>query len=305
MCTGRNRGFALASVLAWMAAIASVVLAATAWNGDRGSEEAAVSGRPTDPDEVRTLRLAVSTTEAQNAALRSELDRLLLEPGGRSGGIAMAVPGATGAAPGAEPQTSPELVERIRDSVTRAAASGDKAEAQEAALALAQVFQMGPAGFPVVRDAYLATNDPKARQMMLPVMMFVGGGGARDLIFDQLQSETDPLLRNTLLVAGARYVTPENASQVQGPFLQALDSDVDPKTRVSALHGLRYAHGDDVDRALLAAARDSDENVRRAALNALGGRPSTSSQLHDILGQETSQSVRRIGECRLLVSGGR
>ncbi|MGH7818400.1 MAG: hypothetical protein ACREQ9_01380, partial [Candidatus Binatia bacterium] len=87
------RGIAFLAVLPWMLAAAGLAFAASRWAQGGGS-----AGRATietaDPAELKTLRLALATETAENAALRSELDRLVGQVG--------AVPRPAAAAPGAE-----------------------------------------------------------------------------------------------------------------------------------------------------------------------------------------------------------
>ncbi|MGH7856402.1 MAG: HEAT repeat domain-containing protein, partial [Candidatus Binatia bacterium] len=215
-----------------------------------------------------------------------------------------ASPAPGGGAPG--PQSAPvaepsELAGRIRDAISRAASDGDDEAKREAAMSLMQAFQQGPEGFPALRDAHLATEDPKAKTMILPTLMFVGGEEARDLVLDQVHSVTDPELRSSLTILSVRYATPEHASALKDVYLKELGSE-DPRLRTAAIRGLRYAKGKDVQEALLSAAADPSEDIRLAAIEMLASRPALHEEIRGLIEREASPRVREIGRCQMLVS---
>lgn len=254
-------------------------------------------------DEERTLRLALSTTELQNAALRAELDRLLAsrkewpakDDRTRHSGSAP---------PPLDSAETSELAARIRDAASRAAAAGDPDSNRRAALALMEAFQRGPESFPALLEAYRAADDPRARRLLLPTLLFLGGHRAPAFLVEQLQSESDPALRRTLLLQSVRYATPRNASEFQGFYLQALQAapSEDREVRAAAIRGLRHAQGAEVERALWAATDDPDERIRIAAIAALAGRPGSRVQLEEIARRESSTRVREVARCSLTVS---
>jgi hypothetical protein len=166
-------------------------------------------------------------------------------------------------------------------------------------------FQQGAQSFPALREAYLSAGDPKAKSMVLPLLMFVGGEEARDLVIDQVHSETDPELKKALTRLSVRYATPDHVAELKATYLDVLRSDdSNAEARMAALDGLRYADGDDLQEVLLEAAGDKSEPVRLAAIQALSSRPAMRQQLEDLVHNETSPRVREVGECRLLLSAG-
>jgi hypothetical protein len=310
MPRARDRGVALVAALSWLVAASSLVLAVYAWSGGGPTRYRGVSGGP-ETDELRALRLALNKSHAENGALRGELERM----------VARRVEGASAASgpPGAAPSTATaeptpaateerlhEISLHIRDRLARAAAVGTEEANRDAAFALMEAFQLGSAGFPAVREAYTAATDPKARALMLPTMMFIGGEEARDFLTQQLQTEADPELRGSLLIFATRYATPDYVPVLKDSFVAALSADVPPNVRAAAIRGLRYAKGPEIQQALLAALGDASEEARLAAIETLASRPSLRAQLREAIGKEPSSQVREIGECRLLVaeSGG-
>ncbi len=303
-------GFALLAVFPWAIAAVSLMLAAGTWFRWQTAADSTPKTETAEPTELKTLRLALETSKAENAALRHELDRLVGRGRGdaqpASAGTASPAPG--GAAPGSSlpPEQLATLSSKLQESLSRAA-NGDQASAREAAIALMQVLKGGKDAFPALRDAYLATTDPRARLMMLPSMIFGGGEEARELIIDQVKTETDPDLRRTLLLQAAGFATPQYAPALKDTFLQTVTaSDTDATTRAAAIRGLRYARGQEVQEALLAAAADPSDDIRLAAMENLASRPAMRESLRDAIGRETSSRVREIGQCRLLIaeSGG-
>lgn len=290
-------GFAVTIVLGWLAAALSLVLALSLSGGR--SQRSTAPGESPESQELRTLRLALSTATTENAALRTELDRLLTKrPAARA-----TSPGGEGGASGqqsAGPEAS-ELAGRIRDAITRAASVGDDESKRQAAMSLMQAFQQGPEGFPALRDAYLATEDPKAKTMLLPTLMFVGGEEARDLVLDQVHSVADPELRNALTILSVRYATPEHAPALKDVYLRELGSE-DARLRTASIRGLRYAKGKDVQEALLSAAADPSEDIRLAAIEGLASRPALHEELRGLIERDASPRVREIGHCQMLVT---
>jgi HEAT repeat protein len=202
------------------------------------------------------------------------------------------------------PEEQSALSSRIQETLARAA-SGDQESARDAATALMQVLQKGAAAFPALRDAYLASADPRARMMMLPSMLFGGGEEARSFVVDQVKTETDPDLHRALLQQAAGFATPQYAPALKDTFLQTASApDTDAATRAAAIRGLRYAQGEDVQEALLTAASDSSEDIRLAAIENLASRPAMREALRDAIGREPSSRVREIGQCRLLIAEG-
>lgn len=307
LCSSSStRGFALLLVLPWAIAAVSLLLAASAWFRSETVSDSTAQSPVADSTELKTLRLALETSKAENGALRQELDRLVgrsqrEEPRPAAGAESNA-PGGTPKAPTLPPERLAEISSRLQESLTRAA-NGDPASAREAAMTLMQVLQNGKAGFSALRDAYLATADPRARMMMLPTMIFGGGEDAREFIVEQVKVESDPELQRSLLAQAAGFATPQYAPALKDTFLQAAASpDVDATTRAAALRGLRYAKGDDVQETLLAATSDPSEEIRLAAIENLATRPAMRESLRDAIGRDPSSRVREIGQCRLLIA---
>lgn len=69
------------AVLPWAIAVVSFALAA-AWLRSQPAQDSTPNAPAADSAELKTLRLALDTSKAENAALRQELDRLV----GRSRG---------------------------------------------------------------------------------------------------------------------------------------------------------------------------------------------------------------------------
>ena len=297
-------GFAIVPALGWLLALATTLLAASQWLG--GHEESVAPWEREESSEQRTLKLALSTTTAQNAALRAELDRLLvatsrLEPDeAADGGPDEAAP----AAPEPSDAERAELSSRIAAAVARAARMGDAEANKAAAMSLMEAFRKGKAGFPALQDAYLAADDPKAREIMLPTLLFIGQEDARDFLIEQLAEESDPGLRRTLLQQSVRYASPEQVGKLQDTYLETLRSSEDPELRNWAIRGLRYGKGKDVQKALLSALEDPDEEIRIAAIANLASRPQMHGKIRDLQSRE-SGLVGRIAECSLLVNGAR
>lgn len=296
----REQGTAALSLVAWLVAIVGIFLAASVWLPSRAGPKEAP--HPQSPDELATLRLALSTMNAQNAALRKELDRLIASGAEAASGNVSRAAGSTASAP-VDGQDVKETATRIVDAVSRAAAIGDDRSKREAAMTLMASFQGGAESLPALREAYLSTADPNARKMILPMLMFVGGEGARDLVTEQLRSETDPGLKKALTRLSVKYATPDHAPELKASYLAALHSDADLETRISALRGLRYAEGPDVQEALIGAATDASEAVRLAAIDSLSSRPAMREHLQEIVQAESSPQLREIGECQLRLSG--
>jgi hypothetical protein len=291
-------GIALAVVLPWILAAVSVVFAAAEWITPQKSPPPPAAAQP-DPEELKTLRLALATETAENTALRGELDRLVGQMGSARP-VGSAPPAGTAPSGAAAPGGS-ELSNRISEALSRAA-SGDADAAKDGATAMLQALQGGPESAQALREAYLNTADPKARLMMLPTMIFGGGEAAREFIVEQAKMETDPELRAALLKQASGFATPKYAESLKDTFLQTASSEEDAEVRAAAIRGLRYAKGEDVQNALLAAASDPSEEIRLAAIENIASRPALREQLRDTLAQDPSSRVREIGECRLLLS---
>ena len=300
-----SRGFAFVAVLPWLLTAAGTVLLAATWlaggDGARSDgEESAVEDRPAD---LRALRTELATATAENAALRSELDRLVGSGQARPSGSRPASGGAAAAVapPPFEVTGGTELASRISESLSRAAV-GDQESAREGAMALLQALQQGPAAMEALRDAYISTGDPKARLMMLPTMLFGGGEAAREFVIEQAKAETDPELRRALLTHAAGFATPGNARELKDTFLDVLADEEDPTLRHAAIRGLRFARGKEVQERLLAAVQDPSEDIRLAAIEGLASRRGLRRQLEDAIAQDPSSRVREVGECRLLLA---
>ena len=259
---------------------------------------------------LRKLGLELASSRSENDALRSELDRLLAKPqDGKSEATETKKPtGQPVEAPTAGASHPPRellvgLAERYRDALSRSTA-GDERAADEAYEAVIRLVRSGPEAFPVLRDAYLATSDPRLRAVMIRAFGSTLGAEANEFVASQLQTETDPELRAELVAHAAHMVTPTTAPVFRDAFLQALASDSVPaEARTAALRGLRYVRGDlAVDRALLAAAGDPSEEVRLAAIEGLASRPALRSELQGMLTSDPSGRVREIGQCRLLLT---
>lgn len=299
----RASGFAFLAILPWAIATVGLALAAAGWIRPRSSPEGAAPAQLADPAEMKTLRLALATSTAENAALRAELDRLL----GRGAGAALVKDPAAAGTPGPTPAVSSEqlndLSAKIRESLSRAAV-GDQESARDAAVAMLQALQAGPAAFTALRDAYLTTGDPKARMMMLPTMIFGGGEEARKFIIEQVKNETDPELHRSLLTQAAGFATPQYAAELKDTFLQAASADGDPELRAAAIRGLRFAKGQEVQDTLLGAVSDPSEDIRLAAIENLASRPALRERLREAIAQDPSTRVQEIGHCRLLLAEG-
>lgn len=299
-------GVSLVSALPWV--IAALSLAVAAGSALRSSSPPPAARPPASGDstETKTLRLALATAKSENAALRQELDRLVMSAGsGRAKGALPGFAPAASGTPAEAPTPSAQLretAEQVKEALSRAAA-GDQASARDAAMGLMKLLQGGPGAIGALKEAYLSTADPKARMMMLPTMLFGGGAEARDFVIHQAQTETDPELHRALLVQAATFATPQNADTLKDTFLGTLSSsDGDASTRAAAIRGLRYAQGQDVQEALLAAASDPSEEIRLAAIENLASRPALRDSLRDAVSRDPSGRVREIGQCRLLLA---
>lgn len=209
------------------------------------------------------LRVAIESARAESAALRRELDRVLAEI---SAG-------------------------RERSSAALVAGAGDE-----------RLSETGPAAFPRFVDRYLATADPRARQVLLPAIIRAGGVDAAEFLASQIQAETDPELKRALLAEAARVLTPGTAKTLQGAFLASLASVRDPTDRIAALRGLRLARSAEASAGLLQAAADPSPEVRMAAFDVLAARRLEWAQIQDLASKDPSPAVRRFAECRLLVA---
>jgi len=294
-------GIAVLAVIPWVIAAVGLAVAASGWvaAGDDGPRPSRVAAA--DPAELRTLRLALANAGAENSALRGELDRLVGsgQAAAARSRAARAPVGSAGEKP--PPEDVDELSQRIREALSRAAV-GDDESAREGAMAMMKALQNGPGAVEALQKAYLETSDPKARLMMLPTMLFSGGEAAREFVVDQALTETDPELRRSLLSQAAAFATPKYATQLKQGFLDVLQAEQDPELRASAVRGLRYARGDDVQRALVDAMNDPQQEIRLAAIENLASRPATRSQLREMLARDSSPTVREFGECRLLLA---
>lgn len=296
-----SSGLAFLVVLPWIVAAASLALAAVGWmRAERAPVVAPVSDRVDGGTELKKLRLALATADAENNALRQELDRIVVR--GKQGAAGPATP-AAGPTPVAtpRPEALKELGSRLQQSIALAAA-GDQGAARDAAMAMMEVLKSGPQAFSILRDTFAATSDPKGRLLMLPTLIFSGGKEARDLLIEQVQTETDPDLHRALINQTANFATPDVAPALQDTFLKTVRSDSDANTRIAAIRGLRYAHTPQADEALLSAASDASPDVRLAAIENLASRPGLRDELRALIDAESSSEVREVAECRLLLA---
>jgi len=273
----------------------------------RNGHADSAGGASRDSDATGRVRVELASARAENDALRSELDRLVE---GRRRAEWLAAEHAPESHPEradtAVPTDSPRgIAERYRDALAKAS-SGDAAASDEAYEAALRLVRAGPEAFPALRDAYLSTDDPRVRAMMVRVFGAGLGREAAEFIAEQLRTETDGSVRTELLERASRMSTPTTAPLFRDAFLRIVASDADVDSRIDALGGLRYLRDDgDVDRALVVAATDSSEGVRVAAVEAMATRPELRDELERLLANDPSDHVRRIGECRLLLTGSR
>ena len=265
------------------------------------------SGASRNSDATRRMRVELESARAENDALRSELDRLVE---GRRRSEWLAADHARESHPERADTAAPTdslhgIAERYRDALARAS-SGDTAASDEAYEAALRLFRAGPEAFPALRDAYLSTDDPRVRAVMVRAFGAGLGREAAEFIAEQLRTETDGSVRMELLERASRMSTPTTAPLFRDAFLRIVTSDADVESRIDALGGLRYLRDDhDVDRALVVAATDSSEGVRVAAIEAIATRPELRDELERLIANDPSDHVRRIGECRLLLTGSR
>src|ERR1051325_4519588 len=196
-----SRGVALALVIPWLLALAAVVFGVFAWSR---SPNGSANGRPlpvAGSEELKSLRLALTTSSAENQALRKELDRLQ-ESLRASGGGAQQLLGTSGGGLQAPDDLKRELADRLQELLAKAA-SGDERSQAEAARAIFDLLRGGSAAFSALRDVYLKTADAKGRNLLLASMVFSGAPQARDFVFDQVQTEKDPEIRRALTTQAA------------------------------------------------------------------------------------------------------
>ena len=295
---------AIATALPWSIVLASMLLA---WGG-LGERHPTVEPetRVAGPSpEMRNLRLAVEIQDSENEALRAELDRLRQTFAHRGATsrqqdeqdftVGASEIGAT---------TDQELLDvgwRYRDSLLRAMA-GDEEAAEATSQAVRELVRSGADSFAVLRDIYRSTADPRARATMLRAMVRGHGTELPDFIVEELRTEPDPDLRRALAERAANLATPGNAPRLRDALLEIIATDGDPDTRTSAIFGLRYVQGADVDEALIRAAADPSEDVRLAAVSRLATRPSAQAGLSELVARDPSSRVRDVGRCKLLLA---
>jgi hypothetical protein len=298
-----RRGFAIAVFLPWLVAAVALLIGLGAWIPSAPRPQESTRAKGVDAAEMAMLRRGLATAGAENEALRQELDRLVAGGffhGGKSASGATgapASPDAGVAAAGGEPH---ELAVRLTDALARSAA-GDEAARAEAAQAIWTALQGGPESFATLREAYESSPDSQSRKLLAASMLFSRSPEAVQFITDQALQEQDPDLRRVLSMQASKYGTPESAARLQGVFLDSLGNREDAELRMSAVRGLRFAKGEEVASALLGAASDPDEAVRLAAIDTLAARPDTRERVRNLLNDEPSERIRRIGNCRLLV----
>jgi len=299
------RKSAASVIVPWILAAGGFAAAAGIWT--RGGEPApppAVAPASEDPRELKKLRLSLAASAAESDALREELDRLLALHRGRE---APAPSRQSAGAPKTvvDPVVPEELqraVSDYRDALGRAA-GGDEAADDEAYEAVMKLVRSGPAAFPLLRDAYLATSDPKVRAMMVRAFMPGQGVEAQEFLATQLRSEGDRAVREELLQRAAHMSSPATAPVFRDAFLDVLRGEGDVELKATAVRGLRHLrHDEDVSQALIAAASNPAEEVRVAALENLAFRPELRDRMREIVAAETDSKVREIGECRLLLA---
>ncbi|MGH2670661.1 MAG: hypothetical protein ACRDH5_16385, partial [bacterium] len=246
----------------WAVAAVSMCLAAAAWLAPpveraRPDHESPRESSPT----VSELESKLAVERAENAALRGELDRLV---GRLPREKREAVTRGEVASPEARPavaEESKELATRYRDDVVRAI-GGDE-EARDAAYrGIMELVRRGPDAFPALRDAYRGTADPQARAIILRALISGRGSELPEFVAAELRGETDTELRRALAAKASELATPSAAGTFETGFLEVLGDDADPEVRAAAVRGLRYAAGEPVEQALLAAAGDASEDVR-------------------------------------------
>jgi hypothetical protein len=290
---------------------AAIGLAVAMWRGYDATRTITDLGRADQAQsELQALRSALASARSENAAYRAELDRLLSRFDERAATQSRTSETSKAGKPGpaASETAGPaaarftELAGRYRDRLSRAAL-GDAAAADEAYAAAIELLRGGELAFPALRDAYLSASDARIKAVMLRSFLVTQGSQAQDFIASQLESETDPDLRDALITKAERMTTPSTATIFRGAFLNALAAETDAETRAAAVRGLRYVPEDaEVDAALLAAAKDPSDDVRLAAMQSLAAKPARHNALADLVRAETNDRVRAIGECRMLLA---
>jgi hypothetical protein len=300
-------GIGMASLLPWLLGVAGLLIAALAWLRPVSAPETSLVGS-SDAQELARLRSFLVAKTAENEGLRRELDRLgssrsTAAASGVSPADRPARAGQTAASPWKAPsdEERKNLVEHLHEALARATA-GDPSGKEDFNRAVLQLLRSGPLAFGTLRDLYVESADAKARGMLIPAMVFSRAPEIRDFVIDQVQGETDPELKRTLMEQAARLATSETANTLQDTFAQAIRTSEDPQTRIAAARGLRYAGAAEASVALFQAAADPDEQVRIAAIDSLASRPGAQAEVQKIAANDPSPRIREFAQCRLLVA---
>jgi len=297
-----TRASAVAIVLPWILALAGFAFAVL-WLRGSSPLQGGGSIAATDSQQIATLKIALASANATNEALRIELDRLRLASTGIAGiqrDASDPLAQQAGATKGAAPDQG-EIGKRLKNALARSA-SGDAAAKSEAAKLIWELLRSGEGSAAALRDIYLDTADAQNRKLLLGSMMFAGSPETKDFIIDQVHSEKDPQLRQMLMAQTAKYATGEMAGALAPTFIQSIDSGEDPRVRIAAIRGLRFAPGTDAPQALARAAADPADDVRIAAIDVLASRPSNEETLRRLATSDPSARVREFAQCRMLVA---
>jgi len=295
-----DTGSTTATVLPWILAFAGILFAASAWLGWSPRFESTLGNAASASQDVATLRVALASANAANESMRQELDRLraLARPPASDGRARKAGDDSTHAGPD---ETQQEIGKRLKDALERTA-QGDPAARAEAAKEIWKLLRTGAGAGAVLRDAYLATTDARARTLLLASMTLSDSPETKDFVIDQVHGEKDPQLRRVLMGQAAKYATADMAAALAPTFVQSIDSAEDPQTRIAAIRGLRYAPGSDAPAALMRAATDPSEDVRIAALDVLASRPRGQETMLELIRNDPSPRVREFAECRAVIA---
>jgi hypothetical protein len=131
-------------------------------------------------------------------------------------------------------------------------------------------------------------------------MMFFTGGGAEAHAFiaNEVATMPDPEYQRDMLGAVAKVIGPSAAGTFKPAFLAGLEN-ADFRARAAAVYGLRHVNDPDVTGALLRAASDPSEIVRRFAIESLVARDADREELRNLIAHEPSEALRQVGECYL------
>ncbi|MGH7819405.1 MAG: HEAT repeat domain-containing protein [Candidatus Binatia bacterium] len=294
----RNRGIAILAALPWLVAAGSLLVAAIWVRSTTTSEPAAVKDGGGSP-EVESLRLSLSTAEAEKEALRRELDRILR--GGPGGGVAAPKAGTTDGAEAAE------ALAHIDGLAARAREALGQGVTPESMRAVADLANSGPEAHDALRELYEANPDPAVRRLLLPTLTFVGGQAkGLEFVAAELAKGAEPEMRNQLLLSASTFTDQETVPVLRDHFLGALNDPSTPEPlQQRMVRALGKSSGPDVESALVGAAGHPSEKVRMAAYEQLAARRGMRERLREFVGREQSPLARELGNCQLLIAENR